>query len=394
MREDTKLAVLGRENAKKNNAINTPPVLTSTLVFDSYKDFLHGDYYDSNFAEGIEPYELLYGREGSSITFELAKLISELEGADCSIITSTGASAVSTALTAFVQAGDHIIVTDSCYAVTKNVTSRFLKKFGVDYTFANPRCGKDVEDLIKPNTKVIVFESPASKTFDIQEIDEIVEVAKKHNILTIFDNTWGGPLLFKPLDHGIDVSFQSCSKYIDGGSDNFVGSISVKKKYFTQLYANSRYIVANASHFNVYMALRGIRTMKLRMEAHYKNGMKVAKFLESLPFVKEVFYPPLPSSPDHARWKKYFKGGTGLMSFVLDKEYSEESIGKMVDELKYFALGYSWGCYNSVITIGNLSQTANHSKYGKNTFMRIHVGLEDPDDLIEDLESGFERLRK
>lgn len=392
MNEDTKLAHLGRENAKKNRTINSPMTLTSTSVFPSYEDFVYGDKQDGSFEENIDPYILLYGREGSEITNELAKMLAELEGADYCILTGTGGSAVATAMIAFVSAGDHMIVTESCYAVAENVSSKFLKRFGVERTIVNARIGEEIEQYIKPNTKVIYFESPASKTFEIQDIEAICRIAKKHNIITIIDNTWGSPFLFKPIEYGIDVSVQSLSKYVDGHSDNLLGSISMKKEHFKTIYANTRYLTPAASHFNIYMALRGIRTMKVRLEKHYETGMKVAKWLQTRPEILEVLYPPLETSPDYERWKKYFKGAHGLMGFILDKEYTTPQISKMIDGMKYFALGYSWGCYNSVITVGTLKGKSNFTQYGKNTFIRMHCGLEDADDLIKDLEDGLNRL--
>ncbi|MFC1659361.1 trans-sulfuration enzyme family protein [Pseudomonadota bacterium] len=393
MREDTKLVYLGRENAKKNRTISSPMTLTSTSVFPTYKEYVYGDYQDATFEENVDPYILLYGREGSEITNELAKMLAELEGADYSIITGTGGSAVATAMIAFVSAGDHMIVTESCYAVANNVSSKFLKRFGVKRTVVNARIGEEIEEYIKPNTRVIYFESPASKTFEIQDIEVICKIAKKHNIVTIFDNTWGAPSLFKPMEYGIDVSVQSLSKYVDGHSDNLLGAISMKKEHFKTLYANTRYLTPAASHFNIYMALRGIRTAQVRLEKHFKTGMKVAKWLQTRPEVLEVLYPPLKTSPDHKRWKKYFKGAHGLMGFVLDKEYSTKQISQMIDKLKYFALGYSWGCYNSVVTVGNLEGKSNFTQYGRNTFIRIHCGLENLDDLIKDLGDGLDRLK-
>jgi len=394
MKTDTKLVYLGRKGAKKHWTINSPATQTTTINFPTYKDFLYADTLDSDFENQMKPNTLTYGREGSDITYELANMISELENADATIITSTGASALSVALTAFVSQGDHIILTESCYMVAQNVCTKFLKKFGVEYTIVSPSIDKEIEKYIKPKTKVIHFESPASKTFQIQEIDEISKVAKKHNIITIFDNTWGGPLCFKPLEHGIDISVQSCSKYIDGHSDSFLGAISMKKQHYKTIYSCFRYLVPNAAHYNVYLTLRGIRTMSIRMKQHFKSGMKIAKWLEKRKEVLEILYPPLPSSPYHKRWKKYFKSGTGLMGIVLNKQYTVEQLSSMLDKLKYFALGYSWGCYQSVITAGDLSSSTEYSKYGKNTYMRIYIGLEDPEDLIEDLKQGFSRLKK
>ncbi len=394
MREATKIVHAGRHPQEQGWMVNPPIYQTSTIVFPTLKDLLYAERGYSN-NDLVKPYELKYGRYGTQTNFALEQAIAELEGGYNSFITSSGAAAINTALIAFLEQGDHMLLVDSVYSPTRGFADKFLKKLGVETTYYDPRCGAKIEKYIKKNTKVIFMESPGSISFEVQDVDAICEVAKKHDIVTILDNSWGSGIYFKPLKHDVDVSVMALTKYINGHSDVMMGSITVKKKHFLIMYEAFRYMAVTAAPFSAYMTQRGLRTAKIRMDHSYKSALELAKWLQQRPEVIDVLYPALETSPDHEMWKKYFTGAAGLFTIVLNKKYSREALGRMVDELQFYSMGYSWGGYESLILPCDPSgaRSATDWAYGDKTCLRINVGLEDIEDLKSDLEEGFERLK-
>ena len=395
MHEATRIIHAGRNPKEQGWMVNPPIYQTSTVVFPTYKDFMYAERGYSN-NDLVQPYELKYGRYGTQTNFALEQAISEIEGGYNTFVTSSGAAAINTALIAFLKQGDHMLVVDNVYSPTRGFADKFLKKLGVETTYFDPHIGADISKLIKKNTKVIFMESPGSQTFEIQDVPAICKVAKKHNIVTILDNSWASGIYFKSFDHGVDISVMALTKYINGHSDIMMGSITVQEKYFREMYEAFRYMAVTAAPYSSYMVQRGLRTAKLRMDHCFKSGVEMATWLESFPEVEKVLYPALPSDANHQLWKRDFTGAAGLFSIILDKKYSNEALARMLDKLHYYGMGYSWGGYESLIIPFDASsiRTATKYPYSNNTALRINIGLEDVEDLKSDLEAGFKRLKR
>ncbi len=393
--EATKIIHAGRNPKEQGWMVNPPIYQTSTIVFPTYKDFMYAERGYSN-NDLVQPYELKYGRYGTQTNFALEQAISEIEGGYNTFVTSSGAAAINTALIAFLKQGDHMLLVDNVYSPTRGFADKFLKKFGIETTYFDPHIGEGIAKLIKKNTKVIFMESPGSQTFEIQDVPAICKIAKKHNIVTILDNSWASGIYFKPFDYGVDISVMALTKYINGHSDIMMGSITVQEKYFRVMYEAFRYMAVTAAPYSSYMVQRGLRTAKLRMDHCFKSGLEMAQWLESRPEVEKVLYPALPSDANHQLWKRDFTGAAGLFSIILDKKYSNEALARMLDKLHYYGMGYSWGGYESLIIPFDASsiRTATKYSYANKTALRINIGLEDVEDLKNDLEAGFKRLKK
>ena len=391
----TRIVHAGRNTDEQGWMVNPPIYQSSTIAFPTLEDLLNAERgYANN--DLVRPYELKYGRYGTQTNFALEKAIAEIEGGYNTFVTSSGAAAVATALVAYLQKGDHLLMVDNTYSPTRGFCDKFLKKFGVETTYYDPAIGADIEKLIQKNTKVIFMETPGSLSFEMQDVPAICKVAKKHKITTIIDNSWASGIYFKPFDHGVDVSVVAVTKYLNGHSDVMMGAITIKeKKEFLTMYQAFRYMSVNAAPFTSYMAQRGLRTAHVRMDHIFKSALEVAKWLEKQPEVKAVLYPALPSSPGYKLWKRDFTGAAGLFTVVLKKKYSNAVLAKMLDKLDFFAMGYSWGGYESLIlpVDGESVRTATKWAYSNNTCLRLSIGLEDVEDLKEDLAAGFKRLK-
>jgi cystathionine beta-lyase len=395
MGESTRVVHAGRNPGEQGWMVNPPIYQSSTIVFPTLKDLLYAERgYSHN--DLVQPYELKYGRYGTQTNFALEKAIADVENGYNTFVTSSGAAAVNTALIAFLKQGDHILMVDNTYSPTRSFCDKFLKKLGIQTTYYDPLIGDGIKKLIKKNTKVIFMESPGSVSFEMQDVPAICKLAKKHNIVTIMDNSWASGIYFKPLDHGVDVSVMALTKYINGHSDTMMGSITVQEKHFRVMYEAFRYMAVNAAPFSSYMVQRGLRTAKVRMDHIFKSALDMAKWLEARPEVHKVLYPALESDAGHKIWKRDFTGAAGLFTVVLDRKYSQESLARMLDKLHFYGMGYSWGGYESLILPVDPSsiRTATKWAYSNKTCVRIAIGLEDVEDLKEDLEAGFKRLRK
>ena len=394
MQEGTKIIHAGRDPKKQGWMVNPPIYQTSTIVFPTLKDLLYAERGYSN-NDLVEPYELKYGRYGTQTNFALEQAIAELENGYNSFVTSSGAAAINTALVAYLQKGDHLLMVDNVYSPTRGFCDKFLKKFGIETTYYDPLIGADIAKLIRKNTKVIFMESAGSLSFEVQDVKAICKVAKKYGVVSILDNSWASGIFFKPLDHGVDVTVMAITKYINGHSDVMMGAITVQEKDFRVMYEAFRYMAVTAAPFSSYMAQRGLRTAKLRIEHSYKSALELANWLEAKSEIHKILYPALESNENYGLWKRDFTGAAGLFTIVLDKKYSNESLARMVDKLHYFSMGYSWGGYESLILPFDATsiRTATKWLYPNKTCLRISVGLEDIEDLKEDLEAGFKRLK-
>jgi cystathionine beta-lyase len=392
-RTSTKLVHSNRNPEQQGWMVNPPIYQASTIVFPTLKDLENAEA-SYNDKDGSKAHELKYGRYGTQTNFVLEDAISDLENADCCFITSCGASAINVALIAFLQSGDHLLVVDNAYSPTRGFADKYLKKFGIETTYFDPNIGADIEKLIQKNTKVIFMESPGSLSFELQDVPAICKIAKKHNIKTILDNSWGSGIYYKPLDHGVDVSVMALTKYINGHSDVMMGSIAFKSADFKPISDAFRFLAVSVAPFSAYMVQRGLRTSKLRIDQSFKSALEIAKWLEQQPEVERVFYPALESDPSHEIWKRDFTGAAGLFSVALNKKYSRDQVANMVDNLEYFGMGYSWGGYESLILPfdANGSRSVTKWQYGDKNCFRINIGLEDVEDLKEDLAAGLARL--
>lgn len=393
--ESTRLVHAGRSPKEQGWMVNPPIYQTSTIVFPTLKDLIHAERGYSN-NDLVEPYELKYGRYGTQTNFALEKAIAEIDGGYNSFVTSSGAAAINTALIAFLKQGDHMLLVDSVYSPTRAFADKFLKKLGIETTYYNPLVGEDIKKLIKKNTKVIFMESPGSLSFEVQDVAAICKVAKKHGVTTIIDNSWASGIYFKPLEHGADVVVTALTKYINGHSDVMMGAITVQEKHFRVMYEAFRYMAVTAAPFCSYLVQRGLRTTKIRMDHCAKSALELATWLEARPEVSKVLYPALKSDDGYNLWKRDFTGAAGLFTIVLDRKYSNESLARMVDKLHYYSMGYSWGGYESLILPVDATNIRTSTKwaYSNKTCLRINVGLEDLEDLKEDLDYGFRRLKK
>lgn len=383
---DTQLVYLGRDPKRDLGSVNPPVHRTSTVIFPDYKTFRAYETGDINAHRG-------YGRYGSPTLDGLEEALTTLEGADHAIITASGLSAITTSLLAFLSAGDHVLIPDCMYACARAFVRDELPRMGIEVEFYDPTIGAGIEKLMKKNTKVIYTESPGSNTFEVQDVPALAKVAHAHGAILMADNTWATPILQRPFDMGVDISIHSATKYIAGHSDLVMGAVMCKKKHFATLNRMHRNLGAIPSGDNAYLALRGLRTMAVRLKKHEEHAMEVAKWLQTVPEVKRVLYPALPTDPGHAIWKRDMTGASGLFGVELTS-VTDEALGAMLDGLKYFGMGYSWGGYESLIVAYTPSRMRSATEWPKDArFLRLHIGLESPKDLIADLDAGFERLR-
>ncbi|MBT3238251.1 MAG: cystathionine beta-lyase [Rhodospirillaceae bacterium] len=384
MKKETKLLLAGR-NPENNHGIVNPPVYhASTITYPTVADMEH--------ASGT-PYEgVRYGLRGTTTTFALEDAVTELEGGYRSIAVCSGLAAVTASLTAFLKTGDRVLMTDTVYDPTRHFCDSNLKRYGIDTHYYDPMIGAGIADLIDDNTRVIFLESPGSLTFEMQDVPAIVAAAKARGIITIMDNTWAAGYFFRPLEHGVDVSLQAGTKYIGGHSDLMMGTITTTEEAFTAVKRECSVIGLHAAPDDCYLALRGIRTLAARLARHQESALKIAQWMQGRDEVAQVLHPALTSCPGHDIWKRDFTGSSGLFSIVLDDRYEKAAVDAMLDGMELFPMGYSWGGYESLMIPADPTSIRTATNWTGGPLMRLHVGLEDTDDLIADLEKGFGRL--
>ena len=387
MKKDTKIVSAGRSSKWTNGVVNPPVQRASTVVFDTVKDMKHAG---ANKTEQV----LYYGRRGTTTSFAFADAMLDIEGgAGCALYPS-GTAAITNAIISFVKTGDHILMIDNAYEPTRDFCDKILKKLGVETTYYDPLIGAGIEDLIKDNTTIIFLESPGSLTMEVQDVPAIADVAHKHGCIVMLDNTWGAGINFQPFDYGVDISVQAATKYIVGHSDVMLGTATATEAYWPQLRENSYTMGQCTSPDDLYLALRGIRTLSVRMKQHEANALKIAKWLAARNEVETVLHPALGTCPGNEFFERDFTGSNGLFSFVL-KNDQPLNTRALLDGMHHFKMGYSWGGFESLIlAINNVQamRTATTWPY-KGPLIRLHVGLEDVDDLIEDLTLGLARLK-
>ncbi|MGB1548137.1 MAG: cystathionine beta-lyase [Alphaproteobacteria bacterium] len=384
MKEDTRIVNAGRHPEENFGIVNPPVYRASTVTFPSVEVL---ESFDKNPFDGV-----FYGRHGTPTTFALEDAVAELEGGDRGIAMASGLAAIAVSLMAFLKSGDHALVADSVYGPTRRFCDQVLKRYGVETTYYDPAIGAGIEALVKANTKVVFVESPGSLTFEIQDIPAIAKAAHAKGAVVILDNSWATPLYFKPFAHGVDVSIQAATKYIVGHADAMLGVITTKEPHYTTIRQTTANIGACSAPEECFLALRGLRTLRVRLERHHATAMKLCEWLKGQNEVARILYPALPEDPGHALWKRDFTGAPGLFSFVL-KGTPKKAVVAMLDGMKLFAMGYSWGGYESLILPFYPESLRTATQWQGGPCLRIHAGLEDAEDLIRDLDEGFKRMR-
>ncbi len=389
MKDDTLMVHHGRDPERHSGVVNLPVYHASTILYPTMEAFARR-------AEGDAKYHSVrYGAYGTPTTHALANAVAALEGGHGAVVTASGLAAVTLSIMAFVEQGDHILIVDSAYGPTRAYCDTVLKRFGVDTTYYDPLLGGKIADLFQPNTRLVLTESPGSLTFEVQDIPAISAAAHQHDILVLMDNTWGTPLFFKPFTHGVDISIQAGTKYIAGHSDLVAGMITARSESLLRQVKDTTMAIGDiAGPDDCYLALRGLRSMGARLQRQQAAGLQVVQWLQAQPEVKRVLYPPLPEDPGHALWKRDFSGACSLFGVILHTD-SELAVAQMVDLYRYFKIGASWGGFESLVTPAYPAQMRTAVPWTETGFvLRYHVGLEDPDDLIADLDDGFGRLRQ
>lgn len=385
MKKETQLVTLGCFPEDHHGVVNLPTYRASTILFPNLEEFERADL-----GEHPRP---SYGRYGTPSTEALEKVLAEFEGSAHAIVTASGLSAIIVSLMAFLKAGDHLLMVDSTYAPSRRSCDHMLSRFGIEVTYYDPLIGADIAKLMKENTRVVFVESPGSLTFEVQDIPAIAKVAHAKGAIVIGDMTWGTLLYQKPSDLGVDVTVHSATKYIAGHSDLVMGAIFCGADHYKALLNAYRNLGPSPSADNCYLALRGMRTMAVRIKQQYESALQVAKWLQARPEVEAVLYPALPGAPGHDLWKRDFTGASSLFTIVL-KPVSHAALTAMIDGLEYFGLGYSWGGYESLLITFDTTKIRSARPWPyKGPGIRLHIGLEHPDDIIKDLDQGFGRLR-
>lgn len=390
---ETALIGAGRTKRYTQGAVNPVTQRASSLVFDSVAAKKHAT---ANRAKG----ELFYGRRGTLTHFAFQEAMTELEGGAGCALYPCGAAAVSNAILSFVSAGDHVLVTGSAYEPTQDFCTHILGRMNVSTTYFDPLIGAAIGDLVQPNTRVVFLESPGSITMEVQDIPAIVQTVRAVNpeVVIMIDNTWAAGVLFKALDFDIDISIQAGTKYIIGHSDYMLGTAVANARCWDQLREYSYLMGQMVDADTAYMASRGLRTLGVRLKQHQQSSIAVAQWLAARPEVARVNHPALPGSKGHEFYQRDFSGCSGLFSFVLKQRLSDQQLADYLDNFRHFTMAYSWGGFESLILANQPEELAAIRPAGgidfSGTLVRLHIGLENTEDLIDDLAAGFERINR
>jgi len=379
IKPDTRLVTSGRDPEAYYGFVNPPVYHASTLLYPSAEDQVaHRARYN-------------YGRRGTPTSEALENALREISGEACAgvALLPSGLAAISAALLATTRAGDHVLVPDSVYRPTRNFCDGVFRRLGVETTYYDPVVGTGIANMFKPNTRVVFVEAPGSQSFEMQDIPAIARVAHENGAVVLMDNTWATPLYFRAFEKGVDIEIQAGTKYIGGHSDLMFGYASANAAALPSLKDTVYSMGLCVGPDDMYFALRGLRTLGVRLARHYQSGLQVARWLERRPEVSRVLHPALESDPGHGIWKRDFAGASGLFSVVL-KPTSEQSVHAFLNELTLFGLGYSWGGFESLVILFDCTDYRTATKWAPGgPTIRFHIGLEDPEDLLADLERGF-----
>jgi cystathionine beta-lyase len=380
----TEVAHVGRDPRRFLGAVNTPVFRASTILFDTMAELEQA-------TRGELP-GVTYGLHGLPTVSDLAAALARLEGGHAALVVPSGLTATTFPLLALTKPGDHVLVTDSVYGPTRRFCDNHLRRLGIAVDYYDPLAGAAIADAFRANTTLVFTESPGSLTFEVQDIPAIAQVAHAHGARVILDNTWATPIGFAPFEHGVDVSVQAVTKYVGGHSDVLLGAVIANQATFPALHRLWTDMGIAASPDDCYLGLRGLRTLAVRLARHAQSAMSVATWLAARPEVRRVLYPPLPADPGHALWQRDFRGASGLFGVVLEPVDSA-AVARMLDGMRLFGMGWSWGGFESLIipTWPERARTVTTWNPGGPT-LRLAVGLEDPQDLIDDLHDGLARL--
>lgn len=377
----TRLVHAGRQPWEQHGFVNTPIYRGSTVLFRTTDDLLNRRNRYS------------YGTKGTPTTDSLADAWTDLAGAAGTVLTPSGLAAITIALLSCVKAGDHILVTDSVYRPTRTFCGTILARLGVETTYYDPLIGEGISALMRPETSAVLTEAPGSQSFEMQDIPAISREAHARGAVVLMDNTWATPLLFPPHERGVDLAIEAGTKYLSGGSDLLLGLVSANERCWKSLHETFDAFAMCPGPEDVFLALRGMRTMALRLREHEAQALAVARWLSARPEVERVLHPALETDPGHAIWKRDFKGASGLFSIILNP-CSAEALAAFLDGLELFGMGYSWGGFESLVIPFDCATYRTATRWNPaGPALRFHIGLEDVEDLLQDLDEGFARLR-
>jgi len=382
VKPETGLVIGGRDCTSYYGFVNPPVYHASTVLYPNARDLVaHRSRY-------------LYGRRGTPTSEALENALREIEGPDCAgvALLPSGAAAISTALLSVLGSGDHLLVTDSVYRPTRNFCDTILKRLGIETTYYDPLIGSGIAALIKSNTRAVFTEAPGSVSFEMQDIPAITAAAHQAGAIVLMDNTWATPLFFRAFDKGVDLSIHAGTKYLGGHSDVMIGTVSANAAHWQKLRETMLTLGLCVGPDDIYLTLRGLRTLAVRLDRHQQSGLTIARWLQQRPEVLRVLHPGLEGDAGHAIWKRDFLGASGLFSVIL-KPAPEEAVFAFADALTLFGLGYSWGGYESLAIIFDCSDYRSATRWAPGgPALRFHIGLEHVDDLVADLERGFAAL--
>jgi cystathionine beta-lyase len=386
MKKDTLLARAGRDPARHQGMVNTPVFRTSTVIFPDLETYEARD--------GDDYKKVRYGLYGTPTTFALEEAVAKMEGGYAAVAVPSGLAAITAALCAYVKTGDHLLVPDSVYTPTRTFCDRHLSANGVEVEYYDPLIAGGIERHFKGNTRAVFCETPGSLSFEMQDIPAIAAAAHRRGLAVLADTTWGTPYFFRSFEKGIDVSIHAVTKYIAGHSDVVMGMIVTNEQHWLAVRRTVAHYGFGVSPDDCYLALRGFRTIGVRMKRQMESALKVARWLQSRPQVKRVIYPALEDDPGHAIWKRDFTGAASLFSVVLEPA-QERQVAAFINSLQVFGIGSSWGGFESLAIVARIERYRTATKWDPGgPAIRLHIGLEDPDDLIADLERGFAALGK
>ena len=386
MNDDTIAVTAGRDPHNNHGIVNPPVYHASTVLFETLEALGEG--------RGKDPRQVVYGRNGTPTTHALQDAYCELEGGDMAVATGSGKAAIVTALLACLVSGDHILISDSSYLPTRTFACGILRKFGVEASFYDPEIGEGIAALLRPNTRAVYTESPGSLSFEVQDLPAIARAAHDRGAVVINDNTWSGGYFLKPFELGVDIIVQAGTKYIVGHSDAMCGLVAARGNWCERVWSTFLALGNCIGPDDAYLAQRGIRTIGVRLRRHHETGLQLARWLQTRPEVERVLHPGLESDPGHELWKRDFSGASGLFGVIVQPT-GKTALAAMVDGLTLFGMGWSWGGYESLLVPVDPSSSRSAVPWSeKGQLLRLHAGLEDPGDLIDDLEAAFERRNR